>query len=138
MEEIQREFVEQSVSLLKGADFLELIRNPTPFLRKWIDIGFRNRELYTFLGKASIATSAIEQFKLLLVEKAMNMKEIPAEIRSRRNYEIRVNFFVGGIFSVYQQYLVGNLDATTEEIIEDIASVITDSAHSILDISDMQ
>ena len=134
MDEMQKEFIEQSVSLLKGADFLELIRNPKPFLRQWVEIGFRNRELYTFLGKASIATSTIEQFKLLLVEKAMHIPEIPEKIRSQKKYEIRVNFFVGGIFNVYQQYLVGNLDATTEEIIEDIASVIKDSAQSILDI----
>ena len=136
MNELQKEFVDQSVSLLKDADFLELLRNPKPFLRKWVEIGFRNRELYAFLGKASIATSAIEQFKLLLVEKAMHIPEIPEKIRSQKKYEIRVNFFVGGIFNVYQQYLVGNLEATTEEIIEDIASVIKDSAHSILDIED--
>jgi len=134
MEELQREFVEQSVSLLKNADFLEMLRNPKPFLQKWIEIGFRNRELYTFLGKAAIATSAIEQFKILLVEKAMSIPEIPEDIRKQKNFEIRINFFVGGIINVYQQYLVGNLEATPEEIIDDIAAVITSSAHTILDV----
>ena len=134
MEEIQRDFVEQSVTLLKDADFLEMLRNPKPFLKKWVEIGFQNRELYTFLGKAAIAASAIEQFKILLVEKAMNIPEIPEEIRKQKNYEIRVNFFVGGIINVYQQFLVGNLDATSDEIIEDISAVITGSADTILDV----
>ena len=134
MEELQREFVEQSVALLKDADFLEMLRNPRPFLKKWVEIGFRNRELYTFLGKAAIATNVIEQFKILLVEKAMSIPEIPEDIRQQKNFEIRVNFFVGGVINVYQQYLVGNLDATEDEIIEDIAAVITSSAHTILDV----
>ena len=138
IDEIQKEFVEQSVSLLMGADFLTLLRDPIPFLKKWIDIANQNRELYTFLGKNAIATSSIEQFKLLLVEKAMNIPQIPEEIRNQKYYEIRVNFFVGGVINVYQQYLVGNLDATTDEIIADIASVITASVHSILDIYESQ
>lgn len=138
VEEIQREFVEQSVSLLKGTDLQTLLRDPVPFLKKWIDIANQNRELHTFLGKNAIASSSIEQFKILLVEKAMNMPQIPEEIRRQKNYEIRVNFFVGGIINVYQQYLVGNLDATTDEIIADIASVITASVHTILDISEGQ
>ena len=135
MEELQREFVEQSMDLLKDVDFMELLQNPKPLLQKWVDIGFRNRELYTFLGKAAIAGNAIEQFKILLVEKALNLPEIPEDIRRQKNFEIRVNFFVGGIINVYQQFLVGNLDATPEEIITDIAAVITSSAHTILDVS---
>ena len=133
IEEIQQEFVEQSVSLLKGADFLSLLRDPIPFLKKWIEIANQNRVLYTILGKSSIATSSIEQFKLLLVEKAMNLPQIPEEIRQQKNYEIRINFFVGGIINIYQQYLVGNLDATTDEIIEDIAAILISSAPSVLD-----
>ena len=64
----------------------------------------------------------------------MNLTQIPEEIRKQKNFEIRVNFFVGGILNVYQQYLVGNLDATTDEIIADIADLITSSAGTILDI----
>lgn len=57
--------------------------------------------------------------KVILVEKAMNLSVIPEEIRSQRNFAIQVNFFIGGIINVYQQYLIGTLDATDEEIIEE-------------------
>lgn len=136
VEEIQREFVEESVSLLKGADFLTLLQDPVPFLKKWIEIANQNRDLYAILGKNAIAASSIEHFKLLLVEKALNMPQVPEELRRQKNYEIRINFFVGGVINVYQQYLVGNLDATADEIIEDIAAVITSSAPSVLNICD--
>lgn len=134
IEEIQQEFVEQSIALIKNADFMELLCSPVPLLRKWMEIANQNRTLYTVLGKTAIATSYIEQFKLLLVEKAMNLTQIPEDIRRQKNFEIRINFFVGGIINVYQQYLVGNLEATTDEIITDIADVITSSARSILDL----
>ena len=69
----------------------------------------------------------------MLVEKAMNLSTIPEEIRSQKNFEIRANFFVGGIINVYQQYLMGTLDATTDEIIADIADLIKSSSAEILD-----
>lgn len=138
IEEIQQEFVEQSVSLLKDADILVWLHNPVPFLKKWIEISNQNRELYSFLGKRFVSSSYIEQFKLLLVEKTMRIPQIPEEIRTQKSFEIRVHFFVGGIINVYQQYLVGNLEATSDEIISDIAAVITSSAHTLLDLDTHQ
>lgn len=138
VEEIQKEFVENSVSMIKNADFMEMLQDPLPFVRKWIEIANENRELYTFFGKAAIATSHVEQFKLLLVEKAINLPQIPEDIRNQKNFEIRVNFFVGGVINVYQQYLVGNLDATTDEIVADIAELIKESAPAILKVTTAQ
>ena len=135
VEEIQREFVEKSISMIKDADFGQLLAHPVPFVQKWIELANENRDLYAFFGKAALATNQLEQFKVLLVEKAMNLPQIPEDIRSQRNFKIRVNFFVGGIINVYQQYLLGNLDATTEEIIEDIAELIKNSAPAILNVT---
>ena len=135
VEEMQKEFVDKSLQLVKDTNFLELLKNPLPFLRKWIEIANENRELYAFLGKAALSENQLEQFKVLLVEKAMNLPQIPEDIRNQKNFEIRVNFFVGGIINVYQQYLVGNLDATTEEIIADIAELIKTSAPTILNVA---
>ena len=68
----------------------------------------------------------------------MRIPQIPEEIRTQKSFEIRVHFFVGGIINVYQQYLVGNLEATSDEIISDIAAVITSSAHTLLDLDTHQ
>ena len=65
----------------------------------------------------------------------MNISVIPEEIRRQKKFEVRVNFFVGGIINVYQQYLVGTLDATPEEIIDDIADLIMSSSATILNVS---
>lgn len=134
MEEIQDEFVERALSVVKEMDFLELIHSPVPFLRKLIDIANENRELYTIVGKTMLTMSQLEKIKVILVEKALNLPEIPEEIRSRKDFKIRLHFFVGGIINVYQQYLIGNLDATTEEIIEEISVLIKSSSHTILDV----
>lgn len=135
IEEIQYEIINRSVSLIKETDFLELLNSPIPFLQKLIDIANENRELYTILGKTALSFNQLEKIKVLLVEKAMNLTEIPEEIRSQKKFEIRVNFFVGGIINVYQQYLVGTLDATPEEIIDDIADLIKSSSHTILNVT---
>ena len=49
MEEIQNEFVERALSVVKEMDFLELIHSPIPYLRKLIEIANENRELYTIV-----------------------------------------------------------------------------------------
>ena len=132
IEEIQSDFVEQSLELLKDADFLELLRTPMPFLKKWIGLANQNRELYTVLGKIALSSNPVEQCKLLLVEKALTMPQIPEEIRNTKKFEIRIHFFVGGIIDVYQQFLLGNLDTTSDEIIADIAELIKASSAEIL------
>ena len=132
--EIQNEIIERSVALVKGIDFRELLNSPGPFLQKLIEIANENRELYALLGKWYLSNNQLEQIKVILVKKAMELPEIPEEIRSQKKFEIRVNFFIGGIVNVYQQYLMGTLDATDKEIIEDIADLIKSSSHTILDV----
>lgn len=135
IEEIRNEIIERTVSLVEGIRFQDLLNSPVPFLRKLVEIANENKELYAVLDRVTLASSQLEQIKVILVEKAMCLPEIPEEIRTQKKYEIRVNFFVGGIINVYQQYLVGKLDATDEEIIEDIADLIKSSSHTILEMS---
>ena len=47
----------------------------------------------------------------------------------------RSDLVVFCIINVYQQYLVGTLDATPEEIIDDIADLIKSSSHTILNVT---
>lgn len=132
IEEIQHEVIERTMVLVKEMDFMEILRQPTPFVKKLIDIANENREPYAVLGKAALSMNQLERIKLLLVEKAMQLPQIPEEIRSQKNFAVRINFFVGGIINVYQQYLMGNLDASSEEIVDDIAVLIRTSSDSIL------
>ena len=133
MEELQNEFVERALALVKDMDFRELLHSPVPFLRRLVEIANENRELYTIVGKTALTMSQLERIKVILVEKALDLSEIPEDIRSQRNFRIRLHFFVGGIINVYQQYLLGNLDVTTDEIVEEIAILIKSSSHTILD-----
>lgn len=134
VEEIQKEVIERSIALVKGINFLELLNSPRPFLRNLMEIANENRELYMVLGKWALSNNQLEQIKVILVQKAMELSEIPAEIRTQKNFEIRVNFFIGGIVNVYQQYLMGTLVTTDEEIVADIAELIKSSSHTILNV----
>ena len=134
MEELQNEFIEQALAVVKEMDFRDLLHSPVPFLRKLIEIANENKELYAIVGRTTPTMRQLEKIKVLLVEKALNLTEIPEEIRNQKNFRIRLHFFVGGIINVYQQYLVGTLDATSEEIIEEIAVLIKSSSHTILDV----
>ena len=61
MEEIQNEFVERALSVVKEMDFLEQIHSPVPFVQKLIEIANENRELYTIIGKTMLTMSQLEK-----------------------------------------------------------------------------
>lgn len=120
--------VNKSVSLIAELDFDELFTDPTPFLTKLLDIGMENMELYQMLGKSDYAMRQVEEMKIIFMQKAITAKSIPEHIRLSNVFQIQITFFIGGILNTFQQWLQGNLTCSTEEILEQIASLILSNA----------
>ena len=70
----------------------------------------------------------VEKLKTILLEKAISTVDIPERIRQSNAFKIQINFFIGGILNTYQQWLQGNLTCSVEEIMEQIANLITSNA----------
>ena len=85
-------------------------------------------ELYRLLGRSDFALRQVEVIKEALMERAVATVDIPLEIRSSNPFRIHISFFIGGILNTYQQWMQGNLDCSTEEIVEQIAGLITSNA----------
>lgn len=120
--------VNTSVELVAGLDFQDIFTDPMPFLNGLSMIGMDNMELYRLLGGSDFALRQVEKLKTILLEKAISTVDIPENIRQSHVFRIHINFFIGGILNTYQQWLQGNLTCSTEEIMEQIAGLITSNA----------
>lgn len=128
VESFMENAVNQSVALIAEMDIQELFADPRPFLMKLLNIGMENMELYRLLGCSDFAMRQMEQMKKIFVEKAVTTSGVPESIRSSNRFRIQITFFIGGILNTFQQWLQGNLDCSTEEIMEQIAGLILNSA----------
>ena len=120
--------VSKSVSLIAELDFDELFTDPTPFLTKMLDIGMEHIELYRMLGSSDYAMRQVEEMKIIFMRKAVTADSIPEQIRLSSGFQIQITFFIGGILNTFQQWLQGNLACSTEEILQQIASLILNNA----------
>lgn len=128
VEALMDQAVNQSVSLVANLSFEELFLDPIPFLSGMLEIGLENRELYRLIGSSDFALKQVEKLKNILLEKAISTVDIPEGIRQSNAFKIQINFFIGGILNTYQQWLQGNLTCSVEEIMEQIANLITSNA----------
>ena len=124
--------VNQSALLVADLDFKELFTDPTPFLTKLLDIGMENLELYRMLGKSDFAMRQVEEMKIIFMQKAVTAESIPEHIRLSNAFRIQITSFIGGILNTFQQWLQGNLDCSTGEILEQIAGLIRSNADTYL------
>ena len=128
MEALLENTVNKSVSLVTDLDFDELFTDPKPFLTKLLDIGIENMELYRMLGNSDYAMRQVEEMKIIFMQKAVTADSIPEQIRLSSVFQIQITFFIGGILNTFQQWMQGNLSCSTEEILEQIASLILNNA----------
>ena len=124
VEELMEETISSSIDLLSCIDIQQFLEEPMPVLEKLIGIGAENMDIYKLLGKSDFALHQVEKMHTALVENATNAVNIPEHIRNSGTFKIHMHFFVGGILNVYQQWILGSLDCSSDEILDHLAELI--------------
>ena len=132
VEDILDEVVVKSTQLIREMNYQSIFEDPRPFLKELLMIGMENVEIYKLIGGSDFALRQIEGLKKSLLDKAVSDVDVPEVIRMSNAYKIQINFFIGGILNTYQQWLLGTMDCTTEEIMEQIARLIQSNADMYL------
>ncbi len=124
VEELMEETVNNSIELVSKINIQQFLEEPVPVLEKLLAIGNENMDIYQMLGKSDFALRQVEKMKAVLVENAMGAVNIPENIRNSGTFRVHMNFFIGGILNVYQQWIQGYLDCSSDEIMEHLAELI--------------
>lgn len=124
IEEIEDEAVSGSIALLKELENDSFFQNPKLFVRALIKPLTENKELYTLMGRSDYALNQLEKLKIALTDQVIHSPHVPNSIRDSSHFEIRIQFFIGGIINVYRQWLQGNLECNLDDICDVIAELI--------------
>lgn len=57
-----------------------------------------------------------------------NDADIPAEVRTSKEFSMRICFFSGGIINMYRKWFSGELDCTLDDITSEICRLLRFSA----------
>ena len=128
VEEIVGEIINHSVEMAREMDIQDFIADPLPYLQDLNSYGLENAELYKLLSLSDFALRQMDQVKLTLSERLSSAVEIPEHIRNSVDFQIQMNFFLGGIFNIYALWLQGLLACSMDDIARQMALFIQRNA----------
>ena len=112
IDEIENEVLGKVFDVLQpeeNGDFLsdlpKLFRNINSYIEE-------NIESFRILVKANESLSFIEKMKDILVKFMLENQNIPAPVRQSENYHLICIYFIGGLMSLYKEWLLGNIDCS--------------------------
>ena len=128
VEQITGEIIDHSVEMAREMDIQDFIADPLPYLQDLNSYGLENAELYKLLSLSDFALRQMDQVKLTLSERLCSAVEIPEHIRNSVDFQIQMNFFLGGIFNIYALWLQGLLACSMDDIARQMALFIQNNA----------
>ena len=128
VEQITGEIIDHSVEMAREMDIQDFIADPLPYLQDLNSYGLENAELYKLLSLSDFALRQMDQVKLTLSERLSSAVEIPEHIRNSVDFQIQMNFFLGGIFNIYALWLQGLLACSMDDIARQMALFIQRNA----------
>lgn len=127
VDSMMAEIIQEALSLAENMDIQSFFRNPKPFVSNLLEIGIKNVDIYKLSSNSELALQQTEKIKDAMIQRATSTMDLPEQVRQSSAFQIHIHFFIGGIINTYQQWVIGNLDCSAEEIVEQIATLITNN-----------
>lgn len=127
---IEDEIIEKMLESVAEFDLQTFHEHPEPILQKMTEFLKDDEEFYRALIKSKGAESFLAKIKALFTEKILNNESVPQEIRESTSFQVRVCYFAGGISNLYQQWFLGNLPCTLDDIPLEIGKMVQAAANA--------
>ena len=127
VEEMIEEAIQRSVDMVADLDFRDIFEDPKPFLRGLTTLGLENMELYKLTRQSDFSLRQMEKLKSVLLDRAIRSMNVPEFVRESLTFHIHMHFFIGGILNTYQQWMEGKLCCSMEDIMDQVAHLITNT-----------
>lgn len=133
VEELQNEILEKSLAMIEGENLKNILVDPMPFFQGISKLLEENMEFYRLVGNTLNVRLFLDKLRRRMAEDICRHPDLPEEIRQSPSLAIRIHFFTGGIMNTYQQWAEGNLECSLDEISQDIARFIQESAGDLFE-----
>ena len=133
VDEIQEEIIRKNMDLFRQIEFRNILRDPKPYLQCITATMEGNLALMRRLGLTENVHRKSGIFQQMMEYDIMNHSDIPREVRESALFAIRVHFFMGGIMNSYQSWAEGKLNCTLDQLSDQIADMIRQTATGFLE-----
>ena len=116
--------INESLVIIKNMDFQDALADPAPFLRELICVGQGYMEICRLMGKSYFMLELAERIKASMLDKALTSEDIPLQVRQSDAFRIQAIFFIGGILNIYQQWMLGGLDCSVDDVTAQLVAMI--------------
>lgn len=138
VDEMQEEIIGRNMELFRQIEFRNILKDPKPYLHCIAATVEENRLLIRKLGLAENLHRKSGMLQQLMETVIMNHSDIPQAVRTSSQFAVRVHFFMGGIMNTYQCWAEGKLCCTLDQVSDQIADMIRQTATGFLETDWMQ
>ncbi len=131
IDEIENEIIGKMFDVLREAPQDDFLSDPQPLIESVCRYVEENMSYFRILVKANEALPFMEKMKTVFVDFMRSYDGIPAAIRLDSRFPLRCMYFAGGLLSIYQQWLLGNLDCSLDVLSEEVGALIKYFAESV-------
>ena len=124
VESLVEKGINESLMIIRNMDFQNALADPAPFLKELICVGQGYMEIYRLMGKSYFMLELAEKIKALMLEKALACEGIPLQVRQSEAFRIQATFFIGGILNIYQQWMLGGLNFSVDDVTAQLVALV--------------
>lgn len=132
-EEIQGEIIQRNIEQFRQIKYRSFLSDPTPYLERIATTLEENQALSLKIGRALPVERSLREFARVMMEDTISWIDMPAEVKADPAFEVRIQFFLGGILNTFHLWAKGQLTCSREVICREIALMIRQSASDFLD-----
>lgn len=131
VEKINEEAISAMLSILDDFKYENFFSNLAPILLEINRYLEDEMEVCRIMIMSEYADDFFEEGKRVFFEYMKNAESIPLKIRNSPTFEMRMSFFVGGIFHMYKQWFKGELNVSLNDIPIEISKIVNESSDAL-------
>lgn len=131
VEQINAEAISEMINILNDFKYENFFSNLAPILLQINRYLEDEMEVARIMILSNYADEFFEEAKRVFFDYMKNTESIPKQIRNSPAFEMRMSFFVGGVFNMYKQWFKGELNVNLNDIPIEISKIVNESSSSM-------
>lgn len=133
IEQIENDIIMKMTEFLSEFRYGNFFQNPLPLLLKIARCLEEDLEFYRILINSKGAEEFLIKLKNTFVSYMENNSDAPEKIKKTSEFNVRINFFAGGVINLYQLWFRGELDLSLNDLSLEISKIISSSTFHFKD-----
>ena len=132
METFEDETIEKMHTVLSDVKYRNFFSNPLPVLLKINRYLEEDLEFYRILICQPDSVRFFHKMSDQFIEYMRKDSDIPEHVKNSVMFEMRMNFFIGGILHMYEQWFLKEMKGELNDISMEVSRIIAESSTELL------